>query len=84
MLNYNDDDYSRGYGQIEEAFRALTEDDILKPYIFDDDFRSTNSGGDTGCDLYVFDIRHLINFESAQSIKVELKFSENIPDGIYD
>ena len=24
LLNYNDDDYSQGYGLIEEAFRALT------------------------------------------------------------
>ena len=31
LLNYNDDDYSQGYGQIEEAFRALTKDDILQP-----------------------------------------------------
>ena len=29
LLNYNDDDYSQGYGQIKEAFRALTKDNIL-------------------------------------------------------
>ena len=33
--------------------------------------------------LYVFDIRHQKNLESAQPIKVEFKFSENIPAGIY-
>ena len=29
LLNYIDDNYSQGYGQIKEAFRALTKDDIL-------------------------------------------------------
>ena len=33
LLNYDDDDYSQGYHQIKEAFRALTKDDILQPYI---------------------------------------------------
>ena len=33
LLNYDDDDSSQGYGQIKEAFKALTKDDILKPYI---------------------------------------------------
>ena len=32
LLNYDDDDYyNQGYGQIKEAFRALTKDDILQP-----------------------------------------------------
>ena len=31
FLNYDDDDYIQGYGQFEEAFRALTKDDFLKP-----------------------------------------------------
>ena len=30
LLNYNDDDYSQGYGQIKEAFKALTKDDLLQ------------------------------------------------------
>ena len=30
-LNNHDDDYSQGYGQIEEAFTVLTKDDIIKP-----------------------------------------------------
>ena len=38
LLNYNDDDYSQGYGQIKEAFRALTKDKILQPFISEDDF----------------------------------------------
>ena len=44
LLNYDDDEYSRGCSQIEEAFRALTKDNILRPYISDDDFRSSNAG----------------------------------------
>ena len=31
LLNYADDDYSQGYHQIKEAFKALTKDDILQP-----------------------------------------------------
>ena len=31
LLNCDDDDFSQAYGQIKEAFRALTEDDILQP-----------------------------------------------------
>ena len=39
LLNYDDDDYNQGYGQIKEAFRVLTKNDILQPYISDHDFR---------------------------------------------
>ena len=38
ILDYDGDDYSRGYGQIKEAFKALTKDHILQPYISDNDF----------------------------------------------
>ena len=44
MLSYDDDDYNQCYGQIKEAFRALTKDDILQPYISEDDFRFSNAG----------------------------------------
>ena len=81
LLNYDDDDYSQGYGQIKEAFRALT-DDILQPYI-SEDFRSSNEGNNIGFNIDAFDIRYQKNFESAQPVKVEFKFSENIPAGIY-
>ena len=83
LLNYEDDDYSQGYGQIKEAFKALTKDDILKPYISEDDFRSSNEGNNIGYNIYAFDIRYQKNFENAQPVKVEFKFSENIPAGIY-
>ena len=32
LLNYDDDDYCQGYGQIKEAFRALTKNGILQPW----------------------------------------------------
>ena len=83
LLNYEDDDYSQGYGQIKEAFRALTKDDILKPYISEDDFRSSDEGINIGYSIYAFDIRYQKNFENAQPVKVEFKFSENINAGIY-
>ena len=83
ILNYDDDDYSQGYGQIKEAFRALTKDDILQPYISENDFRSSNNNNDIGYNIYAFDIRYQKNFENAQPVKVEFKFSENIDAGIY-
>ena len=83
LLNYDDDDCSQGYGLIKEAFKALTEDDILRAYISEDDFRSSNEGNNIGYNIYAFDIRYQKNFENAQPVKVEFKFSENIPAGIY-
>ena len=83
LLNYNDDNYSQGYGQIKEAFKALTKDNLLQPYISDDDFRSSNNGDNIGYNIYVFDIRYQKNFESSQPIKVEFKFDGVVPAGIY-
>ena len=72
--NYDDDEYSQGYGLIKEAFKALTEDDILQPYISEDDFRSSNEGNYIGYNIYAFDIGYQKNFENAQPVKVEFKF----------
>ena len=83
LSNYDDDDYNQGYGEIKEAFRALTKDDILQPYISDRDFRSSNNNNDIGYDLYVLDIRYQKDFENSQPIKVEFKFDGVIPAGIY-
>ena len=83
LLNYADDDFNQGYGQIKEAFRALTEDDILQPYIYDKDFRSSNNNNDIGYNLYVFDIRYQKDFENSQPIKMEFKFTGVVPAGIY-
>ena len=83
LLNYDDDDYSQGYGQIKQAVKALTKDDILKPYITEDDFRSSNEGKNIGNIIYAFDIRYQKNFQNAQAVKVEFNFSEKIPAWIY-
>ena len=80
-LNYDDDDYSQGYSQIKEAFRFLTKDDILRTYISDDDFRSSNAASnDVGYNLNVFDIRYQKNFTASQPIKVEFKFDGVVPN----
>ena len=83
LLNYNEYDYSQGYGQIKEAFKALTKDNLLQPYISDDDFRSSNDDNNIGYNIYVFDIRYQKNFESSQPIKVEFKVDGAINAGIY-
>ena len=82
-MNYNDDDYSHGYGEIKEAFKALSKDNILQPYITEDDFRSSNDGNIISYNIHVFDIRYQKNSESGQSVKVEFKFDGVIPAGIY-
>ena len=83
LINYNDDDYSQGYGLIKQAFKDLTKHDILEPYISDNDFRSSNDGNNIGFNLYVFNIRYQKNFESVQPINVEFEFDGAVPAGIY-
>ena len=83
LLNYDDDDFSQGYGQLKEVFKVLRKDDILQPYITEDDFRSSNEGNNIGYNIYAFDIRYQKNFENAQPVKVEFKFSEKNNAGIY-
>ena len=65
LLNYNDDESSQGYGWIKEAFKALTKDDILQPYISENDIKSSNDGDNIGYKLYVLNTSHQKNFESA-------------------
>ena len=83
LLNYDDDDYCQGYGQIKEAFRALTKDNILQPYISEDDFRSDNNCNNIGYNIHVFDIRYQKNYQSGQSVKIEFKLDKVVPAGIY-
>ena len=72
-----DGDYSQGYGQIKEAFRALTKNDILQTYTFIDDFRSTDAGVvEIGYNLYVLDIQNHEIFTASQPIKLELNSTE--------
>ena len=83
LLNYDDDDYSWGCSQIKEALRALTKDNILEPYISDDNFRSSNvRADDIGYKLYVFVINYQQNFTAAQSVKAEYKFDGVVPNDV--
>ena len=83
LLNYDDDDYSQGYHQIKEVFRALTKDDILQPYISEEDFRTSNvRAADVGYNLYIFDIRYQKNFTNSQPIKVEFKIDGVVPNNV--
>ena len=77
LLNYNDDDYSQGYGQIKEAFKALTKDDLLQPYISNADFRSSNNGDNIGYNIYVFDIRYQKNLKVHNQLKLNLNLMES-------
>ena len=83
-LNYEyDDDYSQGYHQIKKAFKALTKDDILQPYISEDGFRSSSVRAvDAGYNLYVFVIRYQKIFPASQPIKVEFKFDGVVPNDV--
>ena len=83
LSNYDDDDYSKGYGQIKEAFRALSIENILKPYRLEDDFRSYNDGDNIGYNIYSFDSRYQKFFGSAESVKLKFEFSANTLPGIY-
>ena len=77
------DDFSQGYGQIKQDFRALTKDNILQPYVSEDDFRSDNNGNDVGYNIQVFDIRYQKNYQSGQSVNVEFKLDKIVPAGVY-
>ena len=83
LLNYNDDYYSQGYGQIKEVFKCLTKDNIIQPYISEHDFRSSNDVNDIGYNIYAFDKRYQKNFDSSQPMKVEFKIDGVIPASIY-
>ena len=56
LLKYDDDDYSKGCGQIRGDPRALSKDDIFQPYISDNELRSSKIGNEIGYSSYVFDI----------------------------
>ena len=83
IVNYDDDDYSQGYSQIIEVFRALTKDNILTPFISDDNFTSSNvRADDFGYNIYAFDKRYQQIFTASQPIKVEFKFDGVISNDI--
>ena len=83
FLKYDGDDYSQGYGQIKEAFKSLTKDNIIKPYISEDYFRSDNNGDNIGYNIHVFEIRYQENYQSGQSIKIDFKSDKIVPAGVF-
>ena len=83
LLSYDEDDYSQGYHQIKEAFKVLTKDDVLQPYISQEDFRSSNAAAnEVGYNLFVFDIRYQKDYTASQPIKVEFKFDGVVPNNV--
>ena len=76
FLNYNDDDYSQGYGQIKEAFKALTKDNLLQTFISEHDFRSSNDDNDNGYNKYasIYDIKK--NLKILSQLKLNLNLTE--------
>ena len=83
ILDYDDDHHSQGYHQLKEASKALTKDDVLQPYISEQNFRSSNvRADDVGYNLYVFDIRYQKIFTNSQPIKVEFIFDGVIPNDV--
>ena len=84
LLKYNHDDYSQGFAQIEDAkLLELFQKTIYSNHVSENDFRSTNEGNNIGYNLNVFDIRYQKNFESAQPIKVEIKFDGVVSAEVY-
>ena len=82
LLKNDDDDYSQPFGQTREVFGTLTKDDIPKPCISLDNFRSSNIRvDDVGYNLFVFDMRCQQNFTVFQPIQVELKNVGVVPNG---
>ena len=83
LLNSDDDDSSQAYGQIKEAFRALTKDDILQPCKSVHDFRSSKvTAGDGGYNLNGFEMRYQQNFKASQPVKQEFNFDGCVPNDI--
>ena len=68
---------------VKEVFKALTKDNILQPYISEDDFRSDNNGNIIGSNIHVFDIRYQKNYQCGQSVKIEVKLDKKVPAGVY-
>ena len=74
LTSYDKNEYSQGYGLIEQAFEFLIKYDILRPYVSNHDIRSSNVRvDDVDYNLYVFDIQYQEFYTSAQPIKIENK-----------
>ena len=69
--------------KLEKLLKLITKDDILQPYISENDFRSSIDVNDIGYNMYAIEIRYQKIFQSSKPMKVEFKFDGVIPAGIY-
>ena len=78
---YAIDKYSQAYGENVSCFKHLAKDKILRPYITQKDFITTNSypDGNPGYNLYVFVILHHQDYSPAQLMKVIFDFRPAVP-----
>ena len=75
LLKYDDELYSQGNGQTQQALKVSTKDDIVQPFLSYHDFISSKIRvDDVDHNLYVFDKRYQQQFTASQPIQVELKF----------
>ena len=83
LYTYDDDDDSQAYAQIKEVLRVLTKDNVLQPYIADDDFRSAITGfNEIEYNIKIFDIRYQQNFTACQPNKIKFKVNGVVPNDI--
>ena len=69
--------------KLNKLLKLLTKDDILQPYISEEDFRSSNAAAnDVGYNLYVFDIRYQKDYTASQPINVEFNIDGVVPNNV--
>ena len=64
----------KAIAKLKGAFKAVTKDDLFRPYNFDEDFRSSNEGNDVSCSFYDFELRCQKKNYIFQPFKVWMKF----------
>ena len=79
--NYAVDKYSQAYGENVSCFRHLVKNNILQPYITQNDFITSNyyPNDNLGYNLYVLVICHHKDYSSAQPINVRFDFRPPVP-----
>ena len=76
------------FNKLKKRIGVKQKYDFLQPYMSDCDFNwfNVDAAGDAtngvDCNFYVFVIRYRKIFRTAQPIKVQLKFCEDVPAGV--
>ena len=80
-LNYAFDKYSQAYGEIVSCFRHLARDRTLQLHITQKILKTSNNypDSDPSHNFYVFGIRHIQHFISAQANEVSSDFRPSVP-----